>query len=423
MKPPQSLAAHAVGPGDPAYPLLRSTYTRHHSPALVLRPESPAQVRDALAFARETGLPLAVRSGGHSLAGLSSNDGGIVVDLSRMHEITVLDRKRRLVRVAAGARWSRVARTLAPHGLSISSGDHGNVGVGGLATAGGIGWLVRASGLTIDRLRSADVVLADGTIATVSEKSQPDLFWGLRGAGANLAVVTAFVLEATEIPTVTIAQLEVELRRHSLVAWDEYQRSAPRELTSTVMVFGGRGMVTAVYAGDDPAAAERAFKPLGDIGRLLGGGTQRAPYRALVPVAHEHPNVGQQHSFVRNGYVDVLDRNVEREVFALAELPGALVQLRSLGGAVGDVAPEATAYANRHQSAMVIGTVFSRRELAELDQQWTSLRPHVTGAYISFDSDRGRDVSELAYPVATRHRLAELKRRVDPGGLFPPVIG
>ncbi|SER33724.1 FAD binding domain-containing protein [Lentzea xinjiangensis] len=132
-----------VTPADDAYRLLRSTYTTRHSPAEILLPGTAAEVSEAVMYAAATDLPVSVRSGGHGLSGTSSNDGGMVVDLSRMNAVTVLDRDTRLVRVGAGARWAEVASALAPYELAISSGDHGNVGVGGLATAGGLGWLVR----------------------------------------------------------------------------------------------------------------------------------------------------------------------------------------------------------------------------------------------------------------------------------------
>lgn len=161
---PPELRNRIVLPGDDRYRLLRSTYTTVASPAAVLLPETTAQVVTALRHAREQDLPLSVRSGGHGLSGRSSNDGGLVIDLSAMNRVKVLDRARRLVRVEAGARWAHVARALAPYGLAISSGDHGNVGAGGLATGGGIGWLARHYGLTIDHIRAAEVVLADGTV-------------------------------------------------------------------------------------------------------------------------------------------------------------------------------------------------------------------------------------------------------------------
>lgn len=423
---PKALADRTVRPSDADYRLLRSTYTRVHSPAAVILPRKAKEVRAALAVVHDTGLPLAVRSGGHSMSGRSSNDGGIVIDLSGMRGISVVDRAARLVRIEAGARWGRVARVLADHGLALSSGDHGNVGVGGLATAGGIGWLVRRFGLTIDRLRAAEVVLADGTIMTVDADSDPELFWGLRGAGGRLAIVTAFVFEAVAISTIAVAQLDVEISvaRNSLVAWDEYLRTAPRELTATMMLFGARrgtgtGSITAVYAGSDPDAATKAFRPLADIGVVLASNVTLAPYRSLVPVAHEHPNVGQQNSFVRNGFVDKLDDDVERLIFELARVPGLPVQIRALGGAIGDVPEDATAFANRHQSAMIIGTVWGAGNVVTLDEAIAPLGRHFTGAYLNFDADGGQAITELAFPPATRQRLARLKQRVDPDSLFP----
>ncbi|MFI6294681.1 FAD-binding oxidoreductase [Nonomuraea sp. NPDC050790] len=185
---PGLLQGRIVVPGDERYRLLRSTYTTVAAPAAVLLPASAAEVVAALGYAREQDLPLSVRSGGHGLSGRSSNDGGVVIDLSAMNRVEVVDRAARLVRVEAGARWAQVAQALAPHGLAISSGDHGNVGVGGLATGGGIGWLVRHYGLTADRIRAAEVVLADGSLVRTDADHDPDLLWAVRGAGSGTAL-------------------------------------------------------------------------------------------------------------------------------------------------------------------------------------------------------------------------------------------
>src|SRR5690606_4587085 len=183
---PASLAATAVEPGDPEYLAASSTYLRGGAPGLVLRPETPEQVADALEFARaHTHVPLGVRSGGHGISGRSTNDGGVVIDVGRMNRIEVLDASRRLVRIGPGATWKQVAAALDPYGWALGSGDYGGVGVGGLATAGGIGLLGRAHGLTIDRLRAVELVLADGTLVRASADEHPDLFWAVRGAGAN----------------------------------------------------------------------------------------------------------------------------------------------------------------------------------------------------------------------------------------------
>src|SRR5690606_21089086 len=161
-----------------------------------------------VAVAREhREVPLGVRSGGHGISGRSTNDGGLVLDVGALNTIEVIDEERRLVRVGPGARWHEVAAALAPYGWAISSGDFGGVGVGGLATAGGIGFFAREHGLTIDRVRAAELVLADGSIVRTDADTDPELFWGVRGAGANFGVVTAFEFEASEVGNVGWAQL------------------------------------------------------------------------------------------------------------------------------------------------------------------------------------------------------------------------
>src|SRR5690606_1675435 len=202
---PASLADTAVEPGDREYERVRHSYVWPGSPGLVLRPATAEQVAEALTYARKQDVPIAVRSGGHGISGRSTNDGGIVVDLRALNTVEVLDRERRLVRVGAGARWGDVAQALSPHGLAISSGDYGDVGVGGLATAGGQGFLARSYGLTLDHVVGADVVLADGRIVRADADHHPDLFWGLRGAGGNLGVVTSLDIEAAEVGDVVFA--------------------------------------------------------------------------------------------------------------------------------------------------------------------------------------------------------------------------
>src|SRR5690606_14885943 len=195
-----SLRETAVEPGDFAYGRVRSNYLRGGAPGVVLRPQNVEQVVDAVGFAREhSHLPLGVRSGGHGISGRSTNDGGIVIDLRALSSIEVLDEDRRLLRIGPRARWTEVARALEPHGWALSSGDYGGVGVGGLGTAGGVGFLGREHGLTIDRLVAADVVLADGSVVRASAEENPDLFWALRGAGGNVGIAVSLDFEAVPI--------------------------------------------------------------------------------------------------------------------------------------------------------------------------------------------------------------------------------
>jgi len=409
-------AGKVVLPQDRRYPLLRSTYTSVSSPSCVVLATGVDDIRDALRAADDHGLALAVRSGGHSLSGSSSNDGGLVVDLSQMSAVRVVDRGRRLVRVQPGARWGAVAEALRPHRLAISSGNFGNVGVGGLATGGGIGWLVRSAGLTIDHIREVRLVLADGSPVTANATQHPDLFWAVRGAASQVGIVVDFLFEAVDLPGVGIARFEVGLAksRRPLVQWDFLVRHAPRELTLELQMQGQTGAVTAVWAGTDLEAAAAALAPFTGIGPVRGSARFRTvPYAALVPRSHEHPNVGQQRAVTHNGMVDTVTNEVESTVLDAAA-GGVFMQFRSLGGAISDIPADATSYANRHQSELIIGTVFHPGDEPHLDRVWNRLRPAFTGAYFNFETRPTATTSRLAFPPDTWRRLHQLRQRYDP---------
>ncbi|GAA2846677.1 FAD-binding oxidoreductase [Nonomuraea rubra] len=422
---PAALEGKIVLPGDQRYRLLRSTYTTVASPAAVLLPEDTAEVAAALRFAREQGLPLSVRSGGHGLSGRSTNDGGVVIDLSEMNRVEVIDRAARIVRVEAGARWAQVAQALAPYGLAISSGDHGNVGAGGLATGGGIGWLVRRYGLTIDHIRAAEVVLADGTVVRADAEHEPDLLWVVRGAGGGAGIVTAFEIEAIELREVGYAQIAVQVDRRgrALRQWADYLAEAPRELSTAVTLLPqGRSLVasiTAVVATDDERQVVAAIEPLLRIGTTLGRQAQLAPYPALVSTAHLHANVGQQPSTTTNGLLTAMTGDDAAAITAAAAGPHQpLIQLRSLGGAVDDVPADATAFAHRRHGTMVVATTFPPQGGRALDAAWRPLAERVDGAYVNFESRPDKAAFERIYPGATGDRVRRLWNRYDPDGIF-----
>jgi FAD/FMN-containing dehydrogenase len=425
---PVQLTGRIVKPGDRRYAMLRSTYTTIARPAAVLMPQSAQEVVAALRYAREQDLPIAVRSGGHGLAGASSNNGGVVIDLSEMNRVELLDPQSRLVRVEAGARWAMVANALAPYGLAISSGDHGNVGAGGLATGGGIGWLVRAYGLTIDHVRAVEVVLADGTLLRADAQQEPDLFWAVRGAGAGVGIVVAFEIEATELRDVGVAQiaLAAEPDGSTLRQWAAYLAEAPRELsTAAIIAPYGRTTVlsiTAVVAGDNLRRARSIVRPLTEIGNLLDHRTDRVPYPALVPMAHLHPNVGQQANTTTNGLLTMTDDGARTIMAAATGQDRALIQLRSVGGAVNDVAPDATAYPHRHQDTLVVATVFPPDGPSELGAAWRDVAAHTDGAYVNFEGRPDPTAFARIYPGPTGVRVARLWRRYDPEGVFLPAL-
>ncbi|NYF08950.1 alkanesulfonate monooxygenase SsuD/methylene tetrahydromethanopterin reductase-like flavin-dependent oxidoreductase (luciferase family) [Leifsonia sp. AK011] len=422
---PASLASDAVEPGDSRYSRIRNGYMRGGSPGIILRPGTPAEVADALAFAREhRDVPLGIRSGGHGVSGRSTNDGGVVIDLRKFDTIEVLDEASRLVRIGAGARWGDVAARLSQHGWALSSGDYGGVGVGGLATAGGIGYLGREHGLTIDHLRGADVVLADGTQVRASATENADLFWALRGAGANFGVVTSFDFQADEVGDVGWVQLAYDASdlEGFLERWGAAQEAAPRDVTTFLLIGRSSGsqvvaQLMGVVDSDDPDTIIERLQPFAQIGPLLQQEVVVKPYAAVMANTVPGDQHGQGEPVARSGFAKHLTPELSG---ALAEFirGGAsyFFQIRSVGGAVNDVDPDATAFAHRDTNFAITTLGSSHRSL---DPAWDSIvYPHLDGLYLSFETDLRPERLEDAFPSATLSRLRELKSTYDPTGLF-----
>ncbi|MEV8611442.1 LLM class flavin-dependent oxidoreductase [Amycolatopsis sp. NPDC051373] len=422
---PSSLAGKAVEPGDSAYQQVRHTYVRTGSPSLVVRARSTQDVVDTLAFARKQNLTLAVRSGGHGISGRSTLDRGVVLDLGRMNSVEVLDRAKRLVRLEPGARWGDVAQVLAREGLAMSSGDYGDVGVGGLATAGGLGYLARKYGLTIDHVVAAELVVADGRVLRVDAAHYPDLFWAIRGAGGNFGVVTAFELEADEVDNVAFANLTVDATDTAglLEAWATTVESAPRELSSFLALLPGRrrsaptAQITLIYANDDVEAAQEVFSRFLDVGPVLAQQAQLVPYSAIM-VAHHGPHHGQGLSDTRSGLLTHVTPPVANAVADLVASGDILmVQFRSAGGAVNDQPADAMAYSHRTQNFSVLATTApALRE--RMDRRWDGFRPYLDGMYLSFETDTRPERLLDAFPEPVLTKLRALKAEWDPDGVF-----
>ncbi len=413
-----------IRPGDGRYPGVRHVYTATGSPAAVVVPRSADEVAEALVFARDAGTPFAVRSGGHGISSVSTNDGGTVIDLSSLDTIERSRSDGRTVRLGPGARWGHVARKLYPWGLAISSGDSGDVGVGGLATTGGIGLMARAHGLTIDHLVSADVVTADGRLRRVDADHEPDLFWAVRGAGANVGIVTSFEFRADPVPVVVRATVLYEAggTARFLRDWGVTVEQAPREVSAFLYLFGGEpagrttAQATVVYAGDDTDAATRALEPFLRFAPVAGHRADLTPYAAVVTPT-DAPHSGQQSAWAHTGLADHLDPVLSGRLERLVRDGfGGMVQVRSVGGAVNDVPPEATAYAHRHQNFSV--TAVSRHDRAGFDAGWDRVRASMDGIYLSFESDHAPERLLDAFPPATLERLRAVKRAWDPDGIF-----
>jgi FAD/FMN-containing dehydrogenase len=423
--------AITLRPGDAGYDEAATTYMRTGRPALVVRPHNAADVAAGIQHAIANGLVLSVKSGGHSVLGFATNDDGVVIDLSGIDVIDVVDDAIGHVRIGAGAVWGDVATTLAAHGLSLTSGDTKSVGVGGLTLGGGVGWMVRNHGLTIDSLVAADIVTAAGEPLRLSEDENPDLFWAIRGGGGNFGVVTHFEFmaqrdTAVHAGTITYSIDDVPTL---LRGWRDAHRAAPEELNSTLVLmpaFGDEmpamGMGLVCYAGADQAAADAAFAPLLALDGRTGAEITQKPYADVLEEAHPPPGVK---AMATNTLVESLTDQV---IAAIAEwyaagTVGHLAFIRALGGAVTRVPSNATAFAHRTAEAMLVGAAFrptdaTDEQLVEAIRPFDAVKALGIGSYSGFLGTATEDDVAAIYPVQTRQRLREVKQKYDPANVF-----
>ncbi|TCC26234.1 FAD-binding oxidoreductase [Kribbella sindirgiensis] len=428
----EGFAGKIVGPGDPEYDAASRTVLVGGSPAYVLRPGTVEDVRKAVRYAAGSGLPLAVRGGGHAFPGFGTNDGGVVIDLVDLAGIDLVDKDRHVVRIGGGATWGQVAAALAPHGLAISSGDTRSVGVGGLTLTGGIGWKVRKYGLALDSLVAAEVVTAAGDVVRASADENPELFWAIRGGGGNFGIVTAFEFAAH--PTTDIHFGKVVFAADEIAdvlpRWAEYLRTAPAELTSIASFanpfLGGPEApleIQVAYDGDDAELAARAIDPIRALGTVVADEVALTPYaEVLVDGLVPPPGIRFE---TRSAFVD--KDSVPEVLRILAEAGTSqgspVIAVRSVGGAVAQVADDTTAYAHRQAELMFVTMTVGPPPVLEAtrparQQLWDRLRPHVSGAYANFlSAAEDADVAAV-YPTKTYERLAAVKREYDPENVF-----
>lgn len=410
----QRIVGDVIAPSDPDYEAHRRVFNRTGRPAVIVRARTNEDIVTAIHFTREQRLPIAVRSGGHGAHGLATINDGLVLDLAHFNQVALLDPARRLVRVGAGARWGAVADTLAAYELALSSGDSNQVGVGGLTLGGGIGWLARTYGLTIDSLRAAELVTADGQTLHVSAEDHPDLFWAIRGGGGNFGVVTSFDFEAVACKAIVGGSVvyDAAQARSVLKGWVAAMRDAPDELNSTLNLVSGSGpqpapQITVIlcYAGDDEVAARAAIAPVLRLGAVQSADVQPKPYRALLEDAVSP--LPSHRRVVHAGFVPTLSDELLATLAAHYGQPGAPnAQIRRLGGAVARIDPRATAFAHRQSEALIVTPALAPADASEEAMQrikqanWQPLEPWSSGAFGSFLNDvSGAYVSPRRIPA------------------------
>jgi FAD/FMN-containing dehydrogenase len=447
------MVGEIVRPDDPSYGAARRVFNAAYDryPALIARCQDVADVIQAVNFAHEHGLPLAVRSGGHGIGGHGTGDGALVVDLSPMKELA-LDPARRVARVQPGLTWGEYAAQAHRHALATPAGDTAAVGVGGLTLGGGIGGLARRYGLTIDSLLSADVVTADGRLLTASADEHPDLFWALRGGGGNFGIATGFEFRLHPVGTILGGAVVYPATAGVIQGYAAGAAAAPDELTTAGAVMRAPPLpfipperhgslvflLTACYAGD-VEDGRRTLAPLRTLATPVADAICPMPYPSLFDLTAAGAAPGLVHH-VRSAYLETIDAALAETVLEHSRRmtsPLGMVQIRVLGGAVARVPQEATAFAHRQKPFML--TILNRfapgaagavmgldadadadvdRHLAWTERFWGDVRPYAGGVNANFLGDEGDARVREAYPDATYERLARIKRRYDPANTF-----
>lgn len=426
--------------GDPDYDHARrmASFRGNRFPAAIVQVENANDVATAVTYAREHGLPLSVRSGGHSIALFSVIDDALVVDLSRMKQI-VIEPERAIAHVQAGATSGDLAGPAHEHGLALSTGDTQSVGMGGLTTGGGIGYLVRNHGLAIDSLVSAQVVTANGEIVTASDTEHPDLFWAIRGGGGNFGIVTEFTYQLAPVGDVLGGVIMLPASHEVIRGYLDCAIAAPDELTMLADLtlappapfvpedrVGEQVLSILLVWSGDAEAGQRALEPVRALATPIADTVAWIPYPQIYAyTAH----LTQPHAAsIRMMFADDLsDGAIDAMLAASAQpsSPFSLIQLRGLGGAYARVANEATAFAHRDRRYFVsiIGVWLDPEEDATPHEAWTSalwdvVRPEGSGVYVNFLEAEGPDRVREAYPGDTYDRLATIKQQYDPENVF-----
>ncbi|MGA7489960.1 MAG: FAD-binding oxidoreductase [Xanthobacteraceae bacterium] len=430
-------------PGEDGYEAARTIWNAmvDRRPGLVVRCLGAADVINAVKLAHDEKLLVAVRSGGHNIAGNAVCDGGLLIDLSLMRSVRV-DAVSGTARVEPGATLADFDKEAQEFGLATPLGINSTTGVAGLTLGGGFGWTTRKFGLTVDNLISADVVTADGKLLRASERENPDLFWALRGGGGNFGVVTSFEFKLHSLGPEVLSGLVVHPLEKAGELLGEFRRiakQAPDELTIWVVMrkapplpflpteWHGKDVLifAACYAGD-MQEGEKALKALRALGKPIVDVISPHPFAAWQAAFDPLLTPGARNYWKSHDFADLPDAAINVILNSVREVPSpeCEVFIAHVGGAMARIPGNATAFPNRdahfvmnvhtrwREKAQDAGCVAWARHLFE------AAAPFASGSvYVNFMPDDENDRVEKAYGTNYR-RLAEIKRRYDPGNLF-----
>jgi len=429
-----------IAPHHPDYDAARMVALAQFDrrPAAIIRVANAADIAAVLNFAQATDLPVAVRSGGHSTGGFSAADGALVIDLRALDRIEI-DVAGRTAWAGAGMTSGAVTRAVEQHGLIVGFGDSATVGIAGLTLGGGIGYLVRKHGLTIDSLLAVEIVTAAGDILVADADHHPDLFWALRGGGGNFGVVTRFKYRLHPLPSITGGPLVLPPTPEVIAGFAALADAAPDELSAIAMVMpippvptvpveahGKLAFIAMMAYAGDPDAAQKALAPFRALATPLADMIQTGPCSSLYML--DPPDMRAMVS-VRSRFTNRFGLDEARALVAAAQsctAPMSMSQIRVLGGAHIAVPADATAFAHRSDRFMVsfLAMYGGGPDEIAAQERWVAnslaaVVPAGAGTYVNFlGTEDAHSGVAAAYAPATRERLARVKHRYDPDNLF-----
>jgi FAD/FMN-containing dehydrogenase len=429
----ETLQEDVLLPGDDRFDAARTVWNAmvDRRPAVIVRPTDAGGVARAIRFARDQGMEIGVKGGGHSVTGHAVPDGGVMIDLSAMGSARV-DAEARMAWVGGGAELGALDRASQPFGLATTAGNVSHTGVGGLTLGGGMGWLGRRFGLACDNIESYEIVTADGSVLRASATEHPDLYWGLRGGGGNFGVVTEFVFRLHEIGTSSlVAEFlhDPDTATDALRGWVELIPETPREATLTA--FAGRNQegrpivsVGYVWVGD-VAEGRRLLPQFRALGPAREEKVAETTYLALQSIDDVPAAYGKRRYWKGHYLRELSDGAIEAFVSGATDGVGALHGgLQSYGGAISEVAADESAFSQRDALVeFVAGTGWTdpaadEEEIAGARRYAGGVEPFASGVYVNTLSDEGGAGVQRAYRTDQLRRLRELKARHDPDNVF-----
>ena len=440
------LRGEVVDPSSPTYDALRVVWNGmiDRRPVLIARCRNAADVAVSVRFARDHGLAIAIRSGGHNVAGYAVCDGGLMIDMSLMNGVRVAPGLDRAI-VEGGATWGDVDAATTPFGRATPGGLISATGVAGLTLSGGIGWLRGTRGLSCDNLLAADIVTADGKLIHARETENPELLWALRGGGGNFGVVVSFEfkLHAIEPELMFCGPAYPGERANEIIPlWRDFMKTAPDKLSGLAEFstlppdpsipehVWGRRVLALAHVYDGPAEeGERVVQPLRSFGEPLVDFSGRMPYRTIQTLYDGLFPKGRDRCYWKSTYLKGLGDDVIREITSrMAQCPSEMTfaSIWKFGGAVQSVAADATAFGDRSMPFMLsLDAIWSNASgddanIGWVRNFWKDMQRHSTGRlYLNFPGHgEGSNLVSDAFGAEAYGRLQKVKRKYDPQNQF-----